>query len=212
MSAKKVFGTAIFVITVMLLLSLGVFFNPSDPIGAFEHQFTVYDADINLEEEEAVFTVSRNFSNTAASINYRTVSLTAFEGTHFTPQYGLLEFEEGEYEKEIIVPITSANEEYTTYEATKYSNIDREFYLEIYNPSYGGIDKDKGTATLSKDLGYQVGEEAFDFSQTFTVNLWLESETGDFCSDVTMPLDGYCYLVSDGYYINLTIYTAEYEL
>lgn len=82
MSAKKVFGTAIFVITVMLLLSLGVFFNPSDPIGAFEHQFTVYDADINLEEEEAVFTVSRNFSNTAASINYRTVSLTAFEGTH----------------------------------------------------------------------------------------------------------------------------------
>ncbi|HHU43130.1 MAG TPA: leucine-rich repeat protein [Clostridiales bacterium] len=212
MSAKKVFGTAIFVITVMLLLSLGVFFNPSDPIGAFEHQFTVYDADINLEEEEAVFTVSRNFSNTAASINYRTVSLTAFEGTHFTPQYGLLEFEEGEYEKEIIVPITSANEEYTTYEATKYSNIDREFYLEIYNPSYGGIDKDKGTATLSKDLGYQVGEEAFDFSQTFTVNLWLESGTGGFCSDVTMPLDGYCYLVSDGYYINLTIeYTAECE-
>ena len=52
MSAKKVFGTAIFVITVMLLLSLGVFFNPSDPIRAFEHQFTVYDADINLEEEE----------------------------------------------------------------------------------------------------------------------------------------------------------------
>ena len=136
--------------------------------------------------------------------------MTAFEGTHFTPQYGLLEFEEGEYEKEIIVPITSANEEYTTYEATKYSNIDREFYLEIYNPSYGGIDKDKGTATLSKDLGYQVGEEAFDFSQTF-INLWLESGTGGFV--VMSPClwtDTATLYPTD--IVNLTIeYTAEYE-
>ncbi len=118
------------------------------------------------------FTIKRSGSEGKQTVYYRTLNGSAIGGTHFTHAAGELVFEAGETSKTVSVSVKTANTKYSSYIATAYTNINREFFMEIYNVVGGASlgDSTKAKCTMTSGSSYNVPESVY------TVHTWDKSE------------------------------------
>ena len=129
------------------------------------------------------FTITRSGNGTADTQNvgqqtvyFRTVNGSAIGGTHFYHLGGssaAVVFGNGETSKTVTVEEYGTAKAYTSegtpYEATKYSNIDRTYQLEIVSVVGGGLlgAGTKATRTMAKDSSYTVSSSIYSSYQSF---------------------------------------------
>lgn len=138
------------------------------------------------------FTVSRNGTDGAQTVYYRTVNGSAVGGTHFTHQADTVTLQEGQTSATITIAeaANGANTAYGGYPATAYSNADRTYQVEIYRVEGGATIGGDSRATRTLNTSQRVGRALFD---EYTVNIdkkqrgdyeddnklgWTEGETG----------------------------------
>ena len=67
---------------------------------------TTWASSYTVTNSGSTFTITRSSSSGTESVYYRTVSLSAIAGVHFTEAVGILDFLEGESQKTITVTET----------------------------------------------------------------------------------------------------------
>lgn len=127
---KKFNGVLIAVVLIMIAAFIGVISVHTDKAFADIYEFSISDGVQN--EDSIEFTITRSSSGNSAVIYYRTISGTAIEGTHFVAAEGSVSFAPGEASKVVSVAILGAHNQYADSLSSAYTNIDRDFFLEIY--------------------------------------------------------------------------------
>ncbi len=114
------------------------------------------------------FDIERDNTSQRESIDFCTMSGTAIGDVHYHDKKGRLYFEIGEAQKTVSINIISANAIYGKQEATRYTNIDRTFYLRIYNTSQGSpIAVDMGSASIPRENDFEVASDIFSDGYSF---------------------------------------------
>ena len=85
-----------------------------------------------INNNNNTFTISRDKSDGAQTVYYRTVNGSAVGGTHFKHAFGKLKFADGEKSKNVTVTENAVYTKYSNLAVTAYSNADRTYQLEIY--------------------------------------------------------------------------------
>ncbi|MDD4316528.1 MAG: hypothetical protein PHC84_05155, partial [Clostridia bacterium] len=164
-SKKKVLGVfIIFVLVLMCVFTAGISIH-TNKVSAAVNIFGVSDGVQNGNQME--FTITRDFGGITATVYYRTISGTALDGTHFTGKSGSISFADGELSKVVSVDILGAHETYGVSSSSAYTNINRDFFLEIYSGDHYEFSDPIGQGVLSALSQYSVDPDFFRTDKVF---------------------------------------------
>jgi uncharacterized repeat protein (TIGR02543 family) len=111
------------------------------------------------------FTITRTGGfDESQTVYYRTQSGSAIGGTHFTHVDGSVIFGQGESSKTITVSENSVSSAYGGNVATRYSNADRVYFLDLYKVAGGGAlgSTIRAKKTMTKDANFTVDSSALN--------------------------------------------------
>lgn len=134
-----------------------------------EDGFSVSDGVINGKYME--FVVTRTNTVIEETVDYRTISGTAIGNVHFIEKRERLFFMEGDTQKTISIEVKGAHEKYNDNTASQYTNIDRVFYLQLYNASReNAIENDIGQAVIYRDTAFSVDNNYFQQGSFYSLH------------------------------------------
>ena len=113
-----------------------------------------------VQSSENTFTITRSGSgtNAAETVRYRTVSLSAFAGTHFTAATGTLAFAAGQTTTNITVSETAISSISTSSPYRYQSGTSRSYRFEINNWNGGHIAKWDRSITYGEDCQFKTNK------------------------------------------------------
>ena len=127
----------------------------------------------NSKGASNTFTIKRSEKGYAQKVLYRTVSLSAYAGQHYTAKYGELEFLENEDTKTVTVTESTPN-----VDSYKYQNgATRQYKLEVTDRAGLLL----ASATRDMTIGYNVASSGVFDNKSYTIR----------SSEVTVTEDGY---------------------
>ena len=129
------------------------------------------------------FTVSRDGTDGAQTVYYRTVNGSAVGGTHFTHQTGSVTIADKEKTADTTITIAEqgVNAAHDEKPATGYSNAPRTYQVEIYRVEGGAAIGDESRATRTMDGNRTVNRSLFD---EYSVNgTQADTQRGDYEED-----------------------------
>ncbi len=127
------------------------------------------------------FTVTRSGGTDGRQeVYYRTVNGSAVGGVHFTHKAGTVIFEQGVSSMTITISEKGVAQQYGGTAATKYSNADRTYQVEIYRVEGGGRlsggtgsdSRTIATRTMSKDANYAVDRNVYGTYNVLNTDFW----------------------------------------
>lgn len=115
-----------------------------------------------INNNNNTFTISRDKSDGAQTVYYRTVNGSAVGGTHFKHAFGKLKFADGEKSKNVTVTENAVYTQYSNLAVTAYSNADRTYQLEIYRVDGGAtVGTRRATRTMKKNSSYTINRNTY---------------------------------------------------
>ena len=127
----------------------------------------------NSNGNSNTFTIKRSEKGYSQKVLYRTVSLSAYAGQHYTAKYGELEFLENEDTKTVTVTESTPN-----VDSYKYQNgATRQYKLEVTDRAGLLL----ASATRDMTIGYNVASSGVFDNKSYTIR----------SSEVTVTEDGY---------------------
>ena len=127
----------------------------------------------NSKGASNTFTIKRSEKGYSQKVLYRTVSLSAYAGQHYTAKYGELEFLENEDTKTVTVTESTPN-----VDSYKYQNgATRQYKLEVTDRAGLLL----ASATRDMTIGYNVASSGVFDNKSYTIR----------SSEVTVTEDGY---------------------
>ncbi len=111
------------------------------------------------------FTITRtDGSDGTQQVYYRTQNGSAIGGTHLSHMAGSVTFDQGETTKTITITELGVSNPSASKVATRYSNADRVYFLDIYKVEGGGKlgETTRATRTMTKDSAYTVDSDALN--------------------------------------------------
>lgn len=149
--------------------------------GTFSIQYT------STSGSKSTFTINRaGGTDGVQTVYYRTVNGSAIGGTHFTHAAGSVTFNDGNKSKTVQVTENSSGvtAAYGSNTATKYSNADRIYQVEIYRVEGGGALDDSeanrfATRAMAKDGNYTVDRTVYSSGKSLTDQKFSDLSTVD---------------------------------
>jgi uncharacterized repeat protein (TIGR02543 family) len=200
---KKFNGVLIAVVLIMIAAFIGVISVHTDKAFADIYEFSISDGVQN--EDSIEFTITRSSSGNSAVIYYRTISGTAIEGTHFVAAEGSVSFAPGEASKVVSVAILGAHNQYADSLSSAYTNIDRDFFLEIYGDVGYEITHALGQGIIPAEPEYFVDFVFFDDGAVFLNHTEILPQSANPNFSLMLPRLAYHAAVSSEYHLQGTV-------